>query len=921
VRAYWVLLRVGVVCLLWSSSSSSGWAQSWFGSPYTSVGSVTTVAAPGATTGSNAVNLQVTANNTAGPPTSPNAPTPPGTQTQQGWAKVSLNPSAWVRVEGLIPLASFSSGLPNNGPNLIVDDGTPPSGYLFLGSSFSTSMTTQAETSWPLSLSRANAFDARTAPNTPMRLGLVSSAAGGLPPSSNQALVSNGEPASSGSWSSAAFSSDPITAFGDLYLAGFALSSTSDNIFPYTSFFVGGDFYQVSNQSYTTPTTFGGTIGDPWVLFSGTTVVTGSGSLDIAPDGLRNGVFEFLGDLTVQAGGSVQTASIDTIETLVSTTIVHGPSNVFTGPGTMDLGQILVESANWQLVNATVEAMQGGPSLNGSPLSPWPAVLFYPNTLTTLDAASLLTSPDNMELRTRATLAGLGKVFAGSGFASNGRIQPGQGSQLGTLTFLAGTTLSCDPDSEVFTVVSPSANSQLKLESPPNLGGTLTVSCVHAPGYKAGQVFTVVTAPSFTGNFATVFTPGSVVSAFLRLNYEQTPTQKNMVVSRYAPYISTACTENEKLVAGALDMAWATGCVSNDLIEGLSLTLDSLPLSAFSCGCVWEQVSGLEVLGLLQSGIANASQLTRSVQWELWRAQDGWALSSQGSNGRLWADGSYGQARWTGGEQSLHLHSRGGYGILGGEAQIGQDGVVGVTAHYSPSHQRWDSLESASKLWLAGGGLYAGWTQPDQWWIDGGSWYATASAQFDYLKARLERTPLVAGPLFDNTCTSCLKGSTSGMTTTARLESGYRWNTALLMQPYVALQGTWVHLNAFAEEGQSVDLPLRTWSNSAHESFLSPGFRVSSVWTSPNGHLVTPELVVEVNQALGGRRDHAWVGFEGSPYLVNLQGAELPRTLLFLSGGLQLVWGRHLSGQLRVNWQKGAGFAANGVDLQLAVTF
>lgn len=760
-----------------------------------------------------------------------------------------------------------------------------------------------------------------------MRLGVVLTTVGGSSPTSNTAWVNNGSPAASGIWSSnTPFSAGSLTTGRSPFLAGFALPSTpsSEAAFQYQSVFIPteGEFYQYSSQSISTALTPGDANGDPWVIFDGSTTVTGTGSLSISQAGFGYGwagIFEFLGDLTVQTGGSVSAFCSDA--NAYNTTIINGPSNVFTGPGTMELGQIMVESADWQLVNAVVQANQGGPSKYGAGNNPWPAVLFYPDTKTTLDANSQLTSPDNMELRTRATLAGLGKISASTGFASNGRIQPGTASQLGTLTFRLGTVLTCYPESEVYTVVTPSVNSQLKLESTPTLDGALTVVCVHAPGYKAGQVFTVVEARSFTKAFATVSTPGSVVSAFLRLDYQQTSTQKNMVVERYATYRSTACTENEKLVAGALDMAWATSCVSNDLADGLASTIDSLPLSAFSCGCVWEQVSGVEVIGLLQSGIANASQLTRSVQWELWRAQDGWALSSQGSAGRVWGDGSYGQARWTSGDDSLHLHSRGGYGILGGEAQIGQDGVVGVTAHYSPSHQSWESLDSTSKLWLAGGGLYAGWTQPDQWWIEGGAWYATASAQFDYLKARLERTPLVAGPLFDNTCSSCLKGSTSGMTTTARLESGYRWNTALLMQPYVALQGTWVHLNAFCEQGAPADLPLRTWSNSAHESFLSPGFRLSTVWTSPKGNLVAPELVVEINQALGGRRDHAWVGFEGSPYLVSLEGADLPRTLLFLSGGLQTVWGRHLSGQLRVNLQKGAGFTASGVDLQIAVTF
>ncbi len=928
-RAYWVCLRIGALCVAVIVSTSRAWSspQGWYGYGRGAWSSTSDTKTPDdAPQGTAFENLQLVADAAPGP-------TYNGSTTLESYWAPNTAGSIWLRVQIQSPTSSPYSGGLNNAPiAILLGTGSPGTGWLGVGAEFSSDITFDGNSTnpWPpAAFSPTATSDRRPFPGAPMRLGMVLD-------SSDSTVWSNVGTPPAAAWSSQPTSIGWTPVSSTPLFGMYAVDPSANRELFFQSAFVpsgttGGVFYNYqSSPPPAASTTFGSAVtGDPWVLFSDLALPSGV-TYDVG-SGTTYGVFDFMGNVTVPATSALWNS--DQALANPNTSFVLGTANTFQGAGRIVLGQLNVQSSNFRIQNAKVEALQGGPTIVApnppAPAKPIAAIILWPQSRTTVGAGSELTTADNLEIWARATLAGLGTVTASGGALSCGTIAPGDGQTLGTLTLNGPLTLTRAygfslQQSVIDVPVNPTAHARLTLTSTPTLGGQLLIPVSRSPGFfQEGERLTVLSAPSFSGAFSSIQTPGAgPISAFLSINLEITPTTYDMVVSRIRSYLDTACTENQRRVAGALDLSRTTGCQSPALAVGLAQTIDQLSLASFDCSCVWDRVSGLEILGMLQSGLTSASQLSRATQWEVWRAQDGWTMRPQElASVRAWADGSYGQSTWSGGSAVEHLQTQGGYGIVGIEGSSSDGWVGGATAHYSPGRQNWDGLGSVGHLWLAGGGLYAAWSSPSQWWIDGSTWYATGSAQIDAVGGSLERVPLFETEPFGGSCSRCLRGSPSGWGAAFRLEGGYRWHAPVLLQPYLALQGNWVRINAFCEEGAPEDLPLRYRDNSSSLTWVSPGFRLSQFWESPNGHLVAPELVVELNQAIGSRTERAWTGFEGSPFFAELESPPLPRTTVFLSGGLQLVWNRSLSGQLRANLQKGASFEASGVDVQVAVTF
>ncbi len=940
------------VAFCFGASSATAVPADWFGYPTDipgSAGTIVTTTPAAATSGSASLDLLVTADAaTGGVVTSPTG----ATITQGYWAIPSTQTTpSWVRAEFVCPTGLAT----DNSPYALITD---LSNYILGGSEFTSNLSygLQNGTSTPTGNLPATAIagTSRGVPGTPIRVGLVLSGSSDLPPNP-QMLYNVGPIASATAWSSEDISGSSIVNPATVILLGnyaLATASGSDLDTQFQNVFIPlsttGYVYQYDsgNPAPTTTTTFGAIFDEPWVIFGADVVLDDFEFYDVA-SGLPNGVFEFLGDVTVPANSTIINATVGP-PTVYNTTFVLGPSNTFTGPGFMDLGQIMAQSANWRLVNATVRASLGGPT-NAGTGSPIASLIFFPGSSTTIGANSQLISSDNMELWQDATLRGLGTLSAGTGLTTAGTIIPGDGATLGTLTF-SGTDLVCDPTSLIITRVRPGENSRLTVDGTVTRDGTLRI--IAEPGgvptiygqanccdyqtfinpdfagfYLEGDRYVVLSGDSFLQpDFNLELIGFGPTTAFLQLNLEEEPTPETVTeyvvtVSRYRDYLATACLPNDRKVAAALDLARTSGCQSLDLATGLAVAIDPLPDSAFACPCVWDQISGQEILGVLQSAVQTSDQLSRAMQWQIWRAQDPVLLSSGSQAARVWGDASYRTSSWTSGIESLHVDSQGGFGLVGLDAFTEDSFLLGISGHYSHAQQSWASYNTKSSFWLAGAGVYAGLSSPLDWWLDGGSLYATLTTQVDLLQGKMDRTALLNGPLFDGNCARCITSNPEGITCSGRAEVGYRWNAPLLWQPYVAMQGSWVRLQSFCETAFPVQLPLRTLDNTAHELYVCPGVRVSGVLESPSQVITIPELVLEVNQRIGGNLNHAWVGFQGSPYFVDLEGAPLPRTAIFVSGGLQLLWNRHVSAQIRANLQRAEHFSSSGVDAQISLTF
>lgn len=914
---------VGIVCFfavpLWSVPAE------WFG--YQTDGSQSsgsTTLATGASSeppGSQSGDLLVTANAT----TSLTSPT--GQPTYQGYCYFIGAPgtsgSSWIRVELLSPLSSSLAGEISNSPFMALGDADPTTNVVLGGSEFTSLITAQAS-AWPLSfITQIPTVSDRGSPGTPIRLGFVLADATGQQPPAGTAwpMVNTGSIENALLWTQAS----PIAvSFPEGITA--LLGSFVDRNAPadqqvtcFKSLFIptgttGGEFYLYpAGQSFSSSFTFGST-GDAWAIFNGDTSVLSGAVLNVGST-TNAGIFEFLGDLSVAAGAAVEnfTPSPD----VYNTTIVLGSSNTFSGPGTMSLGTVMAQSANWLIQQGTITANLGGPTFGFS--DQLPAVTFYPLSVTTVAEDALLSTPANMVLREDATLRGLGTVTASTGFTAEGRIRPGAYSQLGTLSML-GTPLTMQSTGEILTRVTPLSHSRLTLDTAPTLGGTLRILTSHAPGfYREGERFIVLSAPSFSGNFQSVETPGSgPLTAFLEIHLEVDPTTYTMVVGRYQDYADTCCTPNECAVACSLDCARLSPETSPALKEALASVIDQFTLGQVDCGCIWAPLSGEEFVGVQVAGVQIGDILQRSLQWEIWRGQDAWALSPVQSTTRSWIDAQAGQQKWWGEAPYVsYVHHERGV-LVGVDTTYHPRWLLGGAFHTFSSGNAWEELTGTSHHRDIGGSLYAGWSRPDRYWIEGWTWYGTASLSGGGITGSLDRTPLcLPEPL-------STVADFSGYLLAGRAEAGARIHQfSSLIQPYLALTGTQWHRGSFCESTCGPDLGLRGCEASQGLLSIVPGLRVAGIGTTLLGSQISPEMMVEVSQRIAGNSAEVFLNFEGSPcecgYRVH--GQNTPATTYRVGLGLQLLYHQSLNLQLWATQEGGRGFSGQSLNLEAGFQF
>ena len=845
----------------------------------------------------------------------------PGSPDTLYWGMAQFSAAGgagWIRAGMLVPPAEpYPSPQPpqrtlNTYPQLQAGDINQ--NFQIIGSQFIETATmcqgVLAPVTWTESNSTGPTSIALPSSGQPFRVGVNLTSTG--PSEIMEGWVCAGPASTATTWSQLAqpgWTSTNWNGIDGFFLGGASTSqfSTGTPPFVFTSLFfatVGATL--IYNSSAVTLNAVQNDANNDWLLYNGGLTVQNGGLLNLTG---VDGLLEVFNNLTVQNGGSIQN---------LGNAVFSGPNVLISNSGTMNTGETYIESANCRLTKGTLQVSPTNASADHIY-----GLFLEGGSVTTIGSGTeILVNPNaqpsggQVLIKPKATLAGLGTLTATVGIASEGLIAPGDGFRLGTLTF-NNSPLTLTSNSEIYAQTFPDSNDQLNVTSSVVRSGKFVANMLKTPGevYIEGDRYVLFNANSVSGGWGALYiASGAILSPFLSARLIDANTQVILEIFRSRSYASTAHCPLQLNVACNLDAARVSDCTCPQLLNALYTTVDYFTEQQLDCGCVWDLLSGAEYADQMLSGAEIGYGLNRVLQSEIWRAQDAWVLPASHRANRGWVSGFMWQQHYWDSLDAvfpMHNHERGV--LIGADFTVGPKWVVGAAFHAAGANSSWAGLSGVSSIQDYGGSAYAGWSRPDRYVLRGWTWYTTASASAGYTSSSMHRTPL---------CDMCTDSTANGLLLAGRLEGGARIDCAsALVQPYLALQGSYWGRQSFCESVVGPALGLDDHRANEWLSCITPGIRCSTVMNTPTGMRFSPEAIFEINQYLSGRAPEVQLAFEGGPCTYTAFNSMIPsQTLTFGVGGELMVTPRLLI-QLRAQAEVCPGFSSLGGSLEVNYRF
>ncbi|HEX2592530.1 MAG TPA: autotransporter-associated beta strand repeat-containing protein, partial [Rhizomicrobium sp.] len=593
--------------------------------------------------------------------------------------------------------------------------------------------------------------------------------------------------------------------------------------------------------------------GTTLINASGTLVLSGTGSIAASKSVNNNGIL----DLSSASGGSVNLVSL-------------------AGSGSTLLG-------------ANNLMLTGGSAITGT----YSGVISGTGGLQVLGGTQTLSGTNTY---TGATTVSGGTLIVNGSIASSSGVTVGTGGTLsgtgtvGSTTFTSGGTYLVD--------VSSLTASKLTVNGTASLAGTLLVDSTdgHLP---VGQQFTVLSANSITGSFATVTGANSNFS--YHVSYDANDVFLLVSLAHLTPMLPTGATRNQLAVTGGIDAAIAAG-------DTLSFAFENLGnLAPADLASATDQLSGEVGANLSTLGSAAFTPFRDAI---LDRVSD----LSDGKKGRditdsnIWVSG-YGMAGsvaadTTSGTGAHKLTTRGAGAVLGSDWRLSSTFTVGAAASFGTAN-----------LKLAGN---YGTARADT--------FQLAAYGYAHYSPHIYGSWIVAAALDDVSTKRAVTVSGGGTMTGSFLAEtvGARYETGLYLgwlTPYVAAQTLFFHSPGYGEKAStgSSDFALDYDAHNDNTTRLELGFAEGGTirFVDDTSLVLSTRLAYAHDIVSAAKTQAAFAALPGSVFTV--YGSDPATDFALVSLGATLNTGNGFGINAKVNGAFGSG--SQSYDGTLGVSF
>jgi autotransporter-associated beta strand protein len=606
----------------------------------------------------------------------------------------------------------------------------------------------------------------------------------------------------------------------------------------YAGALTGGGAVEIAGAGTTTFTNTGNTYSDNTTIDLGATLSAGLNMLSPNSGIIDNGTLTLTGNNSINRGlGGSGVANLGGNNFGISTSGNYNFTGQINGPGNLTVNSLA--GSQWTFSGTTGTALTS----------------FTNNGSTILNGSLAATTGTNSAT---GVLSGNG-TFTGA-FTNNGTIKPG--SSPGILHFVGSYTQGAtgsyvvDLNANNSSVVTAGVDyDQIQVSGTPGtatLGGNLTIN-QNGGEFVNGTVYHILTTSTNTaagtngtiiGNFST-FT-GLTISPFIQ--FIANPTNPT---AHTGDYTLTVLRSNYNTVANNPNQAAVAGLTSGSGLQGLVGVANAVSavaridnMSAGDARTLFDQVSP-EAYGAYATALQDQGNLfSRQVAHRLAGAKGG-----EDAKMAIWGN-LYGQ--WGNGKHSSFRHGSDQDimgGALGVDGNVGGDLTLGAAVGYSEDKLKYrlGNSKGKSKSWQAG--AYAGY-HPDKLAVD---------VQVDYIHGKMNANKAVSVGSGFSATSGVATASTSGSLFKVIGTVGYQLGSdTMAFEPFVGVDFTTGHLNAFNEHGTMGALAMHVGRIKADRTDLLVGFKFA-----PNMGSLTPYADATLRYGLKRNSGNVRAYFDG----------------------------------------------------------
>ncbi|WP_430514112.1 autotransporter domain-containing protein [Pannonibacter phragmitetus] len=509
-------------------------------------------------------------------------------------------------------------------------------------------------------------------------------------------------------------------------------------------------------------------------------------------------------------------------------------------------------------------------------------------------------------------LAGNGTVGVTT-VTQGGTIAPGNSigkvTVAGNLTFLPGSTyeVETDPGSSAADLIHATGTATLA-------GNVLHIGFNGA--YALSSTYTILTAD---GGINGTFNGVSSTLAFLNPSLLYGTNAVRLQLARNdITFVSLAQTENQRAAASATERQGAGNAVYDAVVK---LDQSSIPPA-------YDALSG-EIHASLKTGLIADSRFVRDAVIDRARSVSTAAcLMPEGSgsetavNGCATGTSGYGVGVWTrafgsfgsfdGDGNASGLNTRTGGVMIGSDAAISDEAIVGLVAGYQASSYKINRLASKAETSSVFAGVYGAATL-DSIKLTGGASYAWSG---------IDTARTVTFPGYSGYLTSSANANTAQVFG----EIGYEFDAGMaVVEPFAGLTYTAVSTDGYAETGGSSALTIA--SSTTNLTYSTLGVRAATAL--PFGDAVSAKLtgMAGWRHVYGSTSPSSLNAFAGgTPFSV--KGTPVGKDVALLSAGLEFDLGakpdmsiESASFSISYDGQFGSGTVENSANARLRLKF